>query len=69
MHNQILEPIDVLSRRLHEQQPVDEEVITSVAVLADRLAALKAQHPIFESVGFSPDVEAVMTAHTAMTVN
>ena len=69
MHNLMQEPIDVLRQQLHEGHPVDEDVLSSAAVLADRLEMLKAQHPMFQQVGFSPDIEAIMMAQTVMTVN
>jgi len=63
------EPIDVLRQQLQGEHPVDEDVLTSVALLADRLEVLKAQNPMFGAVGFSPTIEAMMMAHTAMAVN
>jgi hypothetical protein len=69
MHNQMQEPVEVLRQRLSGERFVDEDVISSVVVLADRLERLKAISPMFEAVSFSPDVEALMKANLAMTVN
>jgi hypothetical protein len=55
-------PVAVLREGISGQRPMDDGVMTSAAVLADRLAQLKQQNPIFEAVSFSPDVEAMMTA-------
>ncbi|MHC4551638.1 MAG: hypothetical protein ACYSUT_02565 [Planctomycetota bacterium] len=60
MQTQTLEPVTVLREAVMTQRPMDGEVASSVAVLAEKLAFLKAQSPMFEGVSFSPDVEAMM---------
>ena len=52
--------IEVLRQGLAGQRPVDEELVTSAAVLADRLEMLKRSSPLFEAVSFSPEVETMM---------
>ena len=69
MHNQMQEPVEVLRQRLSGERFVDEDVVSSVHLLADRLGRLKAMSPMFEAVSFSPDVEAMMKSDLAMTVN
>ena len=69
MHNQMQEPVEVLSQGLNGERLVDDDVISSAAMLADKLARLKAQSPMFEMVCFSPDVEAMLAEHLAMTAN
>lgn len=69
MHDQMQEPVDVLKQQLNGQRLVDDEVISSAATLADKLARLKAHSPMFEAVCFSPDVEAMLAEHLAMTTN
>lgn len=69
MHNQMQEPVEVLRQRLNGERLVDENVVSSVTTLADRLSRLKTLDPMFDSVCFSPDIEAMMAANLAMTVN
>jgi hypothetical protein len=69
MHNQMQQPIEVLRQGLYGQRPVDEDVAASAALLAERLGRLKAINPLFETVAFSPDIEAMMASSLAMAVN
>lgn len=69
MHSQMTEPVEVLRQRLNGERLVDEDVISSVALLADKLDRLKMMNPMFESVCFSPDIEAMVASNMAMTVN
>lgn len=69
MHNQMQQPIEVLRQGLYGQRPVDEDVAASAALLAERLGRLKAINPLFETVGFSPDIEAMMASTLEMAVN
>ncbi len=69
MYNHMQEPIDVVRQQLRGEHPVDEDVLDSMAVLTDRLETLKSLSPMFQGIGFSPDIEAMMTAQAAMTVN
>ena len=55
-------PVIVLREGVTGVRSMDEDVMSSAAVLADRLAQLKRQNPIFEAVSFSPDVEAMLSA-------
>ena len=63
MHNQVHEPIEVLRQSLGGQRLVDEDVVSSAVLLADKLEHLKRTSPMFEAVSFSPDVEAMMAEH------
>lgn len=63
------EPVEVLRQRLNGERLVDEDVISSVTMLADKLGRLKTLNPMFEAVGFSPDIEAMMATNMAMTAN
>ena len=67
MHNQLQEPIEVLRQGLGGQRLVDEDVVSSAVLLAEKLEHLKRTSPMFEAVSFSPDVEAMMAEH--MVVN
>ena len=69
MHNQMQEPVDVLRQGLSGQRLVDEDVVSSAVLLADRLSRLKMTSPMFEAVSFSPDVEAMMAANMAAVAN
>lgn len=69
MHNLMQQPVEVLRQGLNGQRPVDEDVISSVSLLADRLSRLQALNPMFETVSFSPEVEAMMATKMAMAVN
>ena len=61
--------IEILRQGLIGQQPVDDAVLTSAAVLGDRLEMLKQSSPLFEAVSFSPDVEAMMAQQLTAVVN
>ena len=61
--------IEVLRQGLIGQRPVDEELMTSAAVLADRLGMLKRSSSLFEAVSFSPEVEAIMAQQLAAVAN
>lgn len=69
MQTQTQEPIAVLRQAIIDQQPADGEVVSSVAVLAEKLASLKRQSPMFEAVSFSPDVEAMLAADVSALMN
>ena len=69
MQDQMLKPIVVLRQRLDGQRLVDEDVMSSVAILSDKLERLKAMSPMFEAVGFSPDIEAMRASSLAMAAN
>lgn len=67
MRNQMHEPVDILRQSLYGERPVDEDVVSSVTKLADKLNRLKQLSPLFESVGFSPTVEAMAARDMAVT--
>lgn len=69
MQNQMQQPVEILRQGLNGQRPVDEDVMSSVTLLADRLGRLQAMSPMFEAVCFSPEVEAMMATNMAMAVN
>ena len=45
------------------RKPVDEGVLSSVAILSDRLENLKRTSSLFAGVSFSDDVEALAQCH------
>jgi hypothetical protein len=51
------------------KRSVDEELMTSAAVLADRLEMLKRSSSLFDAVSFSPEVEAIMAQQMAAVAN
>ena len=61
--------IEVLRQGLVGQRPVDEEVLTSAAVLGDRLEMLKRSSSLFDAVSFSPEVEAMMAEQLTAVAN
>lgn len=63
------EPVEVLRQGLSGQRLVDEDVLSSVVILSDKLGRLKTLSPMFEGVGFSPDIEAMMAANLTAAVN
>ena len=69
METRMKNEIEILRQGLIGQQPVDDAVLTSAAVLGDRLEMLKQSSPIFEAVSFSPDVEAMMAQQLTAVVN
>ena len=64
-HNEI----DILRQGLMGHRPVDEAVLTSAAVLGDRLEMLKRSSPLFEAVSFSPEVKAMMAGQLTAVAN
>ena len=69
MQTQTIEPVAVLREAVMAQRPMDGDVVSSVAVLAEKLEFLKAQHPMFEGVSFSPDVEAMLAENISSVMN
>ena len=69
METRMNNEVEVLRQGLVGQRPVDEEVLTSAAVLGDRLEMLKRSSPLFEAVSFSPEVEAMMADQLSAVVN
>ncbi len=69
MQTQMLEPAEVLRQGLTGQRPMDGDVVSSVAVLAEKLQTLKMTHPMFEAVCFSPDVESMLAAEVSSVMN
>ena len=69
MQNHSYEPIEVLRQGLCGQRRVDEDILSSAAILADRLGRLKMFGPMFEQVAFSPDMEALMAANLTAAAN
>ena len=59
----------MLHQGLTGQRPVDEDVLTTAAVLGDRLEMLKRTCSLFESVSFSPEVEAMMAEQLTTVAN
>ncbi|HOK95398.1 MAG TPA: hypothetical protein PK052_07160 [Anaerohalosphaeraceae bacterium] len=69
MKTQTNNPVEVLQQGLTGRRPVDEQVLSCAALLAERLQQLKSADPIFDSIAFSPDVEAMMASHLTAVVN
>lgn len=69
METQTNYEVEVLRQGLVGQRPVDEEVLTSAAILSDRLEMLKRSSRLFEAVSFSPDVEAMMAQQVTAAAN
>ncbi|RKZ84024.1 MAG: hypothetical protein DRQ39_08825 [Gammaproteobacteria bacterium] len=69
METRMNNEIAVLRQGLTGQRPVDEAVLTSAAILSDRLEMLKRSSPLFEAVSFSPEVEAMMAQQLTAVAN
>ncbi len=69
METRMNNEIAVLRQGLTGQRPVDEAVLTSAAILSDRLDMLKQSSPLFEHVSFSPEVEAMMAGQLTAAAN
>ncbi len=69
METRMNNEIEMLRQGLVGQRPVDEEVLTSAAVLGDRLEMLKRNSPLFDAVSFSPEVEAMMAEQLTAVAN
>ena len=69
METRMNNEIEILRQGLTGQRPVDEAVLTSAAVLSDRLEMLKQSSPLFEAVSFSPEVEAMMAQQLTAVAN
>jgi len=63
------EPVVMLREGLSGQRLVDEDVVSSAVILADRLSRLKNHSPMFEHISFSPDVEAMLAEHAVAAAN
>ena len=69
METRMNNEIEMLRQGLTGQRPVDEAVLTSAAILSDRLEMLKQSSPLFEAVSFSPEVEAMMARQLTAVAN
>ena len=69
METRMNNEIEMLRQGLAGQRPVDEEVLTSAAVLGDRLEMLKRNSSLFEAVSFSPEIEAMMAEQLTAVAN
>jgi hypothetical protein len=69
METRMNNEIEMLRQGLVGQRPVDDAVLTSAAVLGDRLEMLKRSSSLFEAVSFSPDVEAMMAQQMTAVAN
>ncbi|MCE5185295.1 MAG: hypothetical protein LLF76_04130 [Planctomycetaceae bacterium] len=58
---QIENPVSVLHRHLEGKRPLDGTVLSSAALLAERLEQLKTASPMFAAVAFSPQMENLLT--------
>jgi hypothetical protein len=69
METRMNNEIEMLRQGLTGQRPVDEAVLTSAAVLGDRLEMLKRSSSLFDAVSFSPEVEAMMAEQLTAVAN
>ncbi len=69
METRMNDEIEILRQGLVGQRPVDEAVLTSAAVLSDRLEMLKRSSSLFDAVSFSPEVEAMMAEQLTAVAN
>jgi len=69
METRMNNEIEILRQGLTGQRPVDEAVLTSAAILSDRLEMLKRSSPLFDAVSFSPEVEAMMAEQLTAVAN
>jgi hypothetical protein len=58
----------VVAESLNGERPVDEQTLAAVAVLDERLERLKELDSVFQSVGFSTDVEKLRRRKNAVAV-
>ncbi|RKY07840.1 MAG: hypothetical protein DRP56_05065 [Planctomycetota bacterium] len=69
METRMNNEIEMLRQGLTGQRSVDEVVLTSAAILSDRLEMLKQSSPLFEAVSFSPEVEAMAAGQLTAVAN
>ena len=69
MDRQRNNPVEVLRQGLVGSCEMNNEVVSSAALLAGRLEALKRVSPMFEAISFSPEAEAMVEAHLAVAAN
>ncbi len=69
METRMNNEIEMLRQGLTGQRPVDDAVLTSAAVLGDRLEMLKRNSSLFDAVSFSPEVEAMMAQQLTAVAN
>ena len=69
METRMNNEIAVLRQGLTGQRPVDDAVLTSAAILSDRLEMLKRSSSLFDAVSFSPEVEAMMAQQLTAVAN
>jgi hypothetical protein len=71
-HNEMIETHSnyyrVVAESLNGERPVDEQTLAAVAVLDERLERLKELDSVFQSVGFSTDVEKLRRRKNAVAV-
>jgi len=60
--------VQTVSDTISGRMPLTDETFCSAAILADRLESLKKISPAFETVSFSPDMEALMACEMAATL-
>ena len=61
--------VEVLRQGLAGECTLNDEVVSSAVILADRLDQLKRSNPLFEAVSFSPEVEVLLSANMAAAAN
>ena len=69
METRMNNEIEILRQGLTGQRPVDDAVLTSAAILSDRLEMLKRSSSLFDAVSFSPEVEAMMAQQLTAVTN
>ena len=61
--------IETVSDTISGRTTITEETFCSAAILADRLESIRKISPAFETVSFSPDMEALMACEMAATLS
>jgi len=61
--------VEAVSDTINGRTPLTDETFCSAAILADRLESIRKISPAFETVSFSPDMEALMACEMAATLS
>ncbi|MEN8126991.1 MAG: hypothetical protein ABFR90_04205 [Planctomycetota bacterium] len=69
MESQRNNSVEVLRQGLVSSCQMNDEVLSSAILLADRLEALKRSNPMFDAVSFSPDIEAMLAEQLTAAAN
>ena len=61
--------VETVSDAINGRTPLTDETFCTAAILADRLESIRQISPAFETVSFSPDMEALMASEMAATLS